>query len=97
MSRMKSNLLGLAVMMAALSYEGGYHEDKHEPKKQKRNPKKVIPKGCKEYYFTRTGSIFTSHNENIVFTTIASSEKSAQKKFDKWYNQNPQPNESNTP
>jgi hypothetical protein len=59
----------------------------------RRKPEPVIPKGCKQYFFTLTGSIYSEANSNTVFNTIASSEKSAIKKFDKWYNQNTQPNE----
>lgn len=53
-------------------------------------PKKIIPKGCKEYWFTKTGSIYTSKPENYeaVFQCIASSEKVAHKKFDKWHSEN---------
>lgn len=75
----------LGAMMASSQYPGEGKRSNNEAIRP--NPKKVIPKGCKEYFFTKTGSIYTTKPQayEVVFECIASSEKAAHKKFDKWY------------
>jgi len=47
--------------------------------------KKVIPKGCKQYFFNQNGYWDnTSGEKNSYFTCIASSDKVAHKKFNKY-------------
>lgn len=54
-------------------------------------PNKIIPTGCKEYFFTSTGSMYTIKPDEfpgrpkIIFECIAISGKSAQRKFHKWF------------
>lgn len=56
------------------------------------NPKEVIPKGCKKYFFTISGSFCTDQKEwndvTYVFECIASNDKVAEKKFNKWKSKN---------
>ena len=60
-------------------------------KEQKRNfpkkvKKKIVPKGCKTYYFDRYGQYRFDQMTNIelVFSCVALNEKSAFKKYNKW-------------
>ena len=51
---MKTKYFALAmmgVMMSTVAQESQIHKEEKEPPKE---PKKVIPKGCKEYHFTRS-------------------------------------------
>lgn len=52
--------------------------------------KKVIPNGCEEYHFTRSGHFDTTNNKwndiDYIFSCIASNSKSAIKKFEKFKN-----------
>lgn len=45
-----------------------------------------IPKGCKEYWFNINGGFSTEkmRRDEIVFKCIASNDKVAKKKFEKW-------------
>ena len=54
---------------------------KYEPIKE---PKKVIPKGCNEYHFTKSGTQVSGTCTYIYFSCVASSRKVALKKFDKF-------------
>lgn len=86
---MKSGLKSIMLMglaMAAIAETGTSGTTRNEDVINRRPPKKIIPKGCKEYFFTGMGYCFTerpAHRE-IAFECVATSEKSAQKKFDKW-------------
>lgn len=79
---MKKNLAFMSLAMMAMMAEKNFGEipketkRKYEPSKE---PKKVIPKGCKEYVF----------NESFgTLKVIAMNEKSALKKYNKWCNEN---------
>lgn len=52
------------------------------------NPKpyKVIPNGCKEYFFAADGTYSTEKmlKSQVVYTCIASKDKTAIKKFNNW-------------
>jgi hypothetical protein len=79
----KSNLIALSLMgmMMGFNAKSSYSNPKEfEPPKE---PKKVIPKGCKEYHFTRSGDIVGISYAYIHFSCIALSEKKAKEKFKK--------------
>lgn len=67
-----------------------------EEEGESKSPKIIIPpvpKGCKEYFFNNIGEFsngtLESHKilrDECVFTCIASNDKTAKKKFDKWKN-----------
>jgi hypothetical protein len=85
MGMKKSNMLLMSMMMMAASgnYGTNIQEGKNSIKKTK---KKIIPKGCKEYFFFESGNYMNtkpSEGYNIVFECIASSDKIATKKFNK--------------
>jgi hypothetical protein len=44
------------------------------------------PKGCKQYFFNESGEFSTTQmlKTECVFTCIASNDKTAKKKFEKW-------------
>lgn len=93
---MKSNFLGLAgfaiamSMMSTSNSSGNILSNDEIVERSKRKPKKVIPKGCKEYHFTPVGRMLVDvplSGFEIVFTCIASSDKKAKAKFEKWRNQ----------
>ena len=77
-------MLGLMGMMTS-------EEDLMFQKEQKRTfpkkvKKKIVPKGCKTYYFDRYGQYRFDQMTNIelVFSCVALNEKSAFKKYNKW-------------
>ena len=91
----KSKLYTIAIMGAMLSSmaqtsEREYYDKEHEPNKEPKKP--IIPNGCKEYHFTRSGRFDTTENMwndiDYVFTCVASNDKNAIKKFEKWSNEN---------
>jgi hypothetical protein len=47
----------------------------------------VLPNGCKWYYFTKEGEMYEYGSNSAFFKCIASSEKSAKKKFEKYIKQ----------
>jgi len=83
--------LGFALAMAALQSDG-YPSNPNEPivrtgRKPTNKKEEVIPKNCKKYFFTRSGHFFNSMptgSYTIVYDCIASNDKNAIKKFDKW-------------
>jgi hypothetical protein len=79
---MKKNLAFMSLAMMAMMADTNFGEipketkRKYEPGKE---PKKVIPNGCKEYVF----------NERFgTLKVIAMNEKSALKKYNKWCSEN---------
>lgn len=84
------NLAFMVAMMSAFQEAGSTKNRLPNNNAVRTGQKSIIPAGCKKYFFTSTGSIYTIKPEglNVVFECIAMSDKSAQKKFDKWYNQN---------
>lgn len=96
---MKRNILGLFGAMALMSdtsaFTGEAPTNKTRPVDIEANRMKIIPAGCKEYYFNSEGQWDTQDNrqhritrDQTVFITVASSSKSAEKKFDKWKEKN---------
>jgi hypothetical protein len=85
---MKSSFLAMAMMASMM-------EDISYPKQNKGReyvpiepPKKVIPKGCCEYYFTKSGTQVSGTCTYIYFSCIASSRKVALKKFNSFIDSN---------
>ena len=79
---MRKNMIltSLAMMMAMQEQGIKYNRDEENYReKPKKEPKKVIPKGCQEYVF----------NESFgTLKVIAMNEKSALKKYNKWCSEN---------
>lgn len=79
-------------MMAAMGNHAYMGENNLTGKAVPSSAKKPIPNGCKKYFFTRTGSFCTDQKEyndiTYVFDCIASSDKVAKKKFNKWKSKN---------
>ncbi|MES2864138.1 MAG: hypothetical protein V4666_08475 [Bacteroidota bacterium] len=68
--------LGFAMMAAMMSFaQEPIKENKLQEFIPKKDPKKLIPKGCNEYVF---------RYKYKEFKCIASSQKQADKKFEKW-------------
>lgn len=91
MKSSKAKFLATAMMLGAFaqtSQKEYYEEEKHFNKEPK---KPIIPKGCKEYHFTRSGRFDTTENMwndiHYVFSCYASNEKNAIKKFEKFLTQ----------
>ena len=91
----KSKLYTMAMMGAMLSSmaqtsEREYYEKEHGPNIEPKKP--IIPNGCKEYHFTRSGRFDTTENMwndiDYIFTCIASNSKNAIKKFQKFSTEN---------
>jgi hypothetical protein len=80
--------LGMVLNMMMMSETNFSREDKPKKFNSSKPPKPIIPKGCKEYHFTRTGHFDTTENMwndiDYIFTCIASSDKNAIKKFEKF-------------
>ena len=92
---MRKNMIitSLAMMMAMQEQGGKYdREETTDRVKSKKEPKKTIPNGCKEYHFTRSGRFDTTENKwsdiDYIFTCIASNSKNAIKKFEKFSSEN---------
>lgn len=90
----KKHLLGLLAMSLAMSTITGIDRESQiekAPGKSLKNPgEKPIPKGCKKYYFTQDGWFTNSCEQDevddYIFNCIASSDKVAKKKFNKFKN-----------
>ncbi len=80
--------LAMMALMASAMGEGYYGHGSTQSNDDvlSRKPKKQpIPKGCKEYFFTKRGFWDnTTKDDNYYFKCIASSEKVAIKKFNKF-------------
>jgi len=74
--------LEFAITMAALQETTLYgHEETSREYIAPKTPKKVIPKGCNEYHFTKSGTQVTENCTYIYFSCVASNQKIAIKKF----------------
>lgn len=73
---MKSKYIAFAMMGAMMQFAQEPKIDKPREFVPKKEPKKIIPKGCKEFSFY--------NKEGNLFQCIALSEKTAKKKFNKW-------------
>ena len=83
MSKMKG-YLGMAMMMAAMAGGPSIRSTFHETDVLHPEPLfKVIPKGCKEYFFNDKGEYSTDHmlKTECVFKCYALNDKSAIRKF----------------
>ncbi len=81
---MKTKYFALAmmgVMMSAAAQKSLIPKEEKEPPKE---PKKVIPKGCKKYHFTRSGNQVEESCGFIYFSCVASSERKAKIKFERY-------------
>lgn len=79
---LKSQLLAMAIM--ASFAEAGNSKNRgmsYDEIVDKPEPKKIIPNGCKEYHFSKSGTIVSENTTYKVFSCIASSQKVAIKKF----------------
>lgn len=91
MSKMKS--LALMMAMAAITGDSmmkGNNWNKVQDKDLDLAPKQPpLPKGCKEYFFNINGGFSTEKmlRSEVIFKCVASNEKTARKKFDKWVEQ----------
>jgi len=78
---------GLALAMAMMPETNFRIENEPKLFEPPKPPKKVIPKGCKEYWFFKSGE-FSNQKPNasyeIVFECIASSDKKAVEKHKKF-------------
>ena len=85
---MKKNLAFMSLAMMAMMSETNFGEipketlREYEPRKE---PKQVIPKGCKEYHFDKDGNYpnqWGINNGESIFNCIASNDKVAFRKFE---------------
>lgn len=85
---MKEKIATLGIMAAMFQGMNGGSENSNDlrPEDIKLNKKVPIPKGCKEYHFTKDGYFSNDkfRYKEVVFTCIASKDKSAIKKFERW-------------
>ena len=76
-------------MMAAMMDDVSYPKQNKGRKFIPPEPiKKVIPKGCSQYYFTKSGTQVSETCTYIYFSCIASSIKVAEKKFNAFIRSN---------
>ena len=79
-------MTGVMLSSMAQTSERKYYEKENELNKEPKKP--IIPNGCKEYHFTKSGRFDTTENMwndiNYVFTCVASNAKNAIKKFEKF-------------
>lgn len=82
---MKSKLHELLIISALLG-ESGNVSPINPKQVTGKLPNKPIPKGCKEYFFNQDGDFSTERmlKSECVFKCVASNDKTAKKKFDKW-------------
>ena len=93
MAGMKGKL-GILAVMAEMMASSGYAKNSNSisPKDIDTTPKQPpIPKGCKEYFFNKEGEFYNGVDgrppilkTDVVYSCVASSNKSAKKKFDKF-------------
>ena len=71
--------------MMAMAGENNFRETNRYDPKQKPELKKVVPKGCKEYWFTKSGRFYNSFSgDAIIFYCLATNDKNAFRKFNSW-------------
>ena len=89
MKSSKAKILATAMMFGAVAQTSQKEYFEEELNKQPKKP--IIPKGCKEYHFTRSGRFDTTENMlndiHYVFSCYASNYKNAVKKFEKFLTQ----------
>lgn len=81
-----ATMLGSFAQTSEIDYYGQERKTSSKPKEP------IIPKGCKEYHFTRSGRFDTTENMwndiHYVFSCYASNDKNAVRKFEKWDSKN---------
>lgn len=88
--RNSKSMLGIMAMMAMMSEPNfGKNSTPREYSTKKEKPKKqIIPKGCKQYHFRKSGIFETTENMwddiEYIFSCYASNDKNAIKKFNKF-------------
>ena len=84
--------LGMLAAMAMMFENTGFAQSSLKPKDIDTTTVQVpIPKGCKEYFFNKEGEFYNGVDgrppilkTDVVFKCVATSNKSAKKKFDKF-------------
>jgi hypothetical protein len=86
MSKMKN--IATMYALAAMMGDNTMPHITINPKTGKEVPPIIppIPKGCKQYFFNQDGEFSTEkmRKDECVFICIASNDKTAKKKFNKW-------------
>lgn len=81
----KAHTLAFMTFMAAMQSHNTNFETHEEQKTTKaiNNIKKIIPNGCKEYFFASTGEFhfIKTNTHRYIFDCIASNDKQAKRKF----------------
>jgi hypothetical protein len=83
---MKGKAYMMALMMAAMAADSSILQSAVPvPTNGRviRPVRKIIPKGCKEYFFNEDGS-FVGKSSNHVFSCFALTDENAIKKYNKW-------------
>ena len=85
-SMLQTSAIDAEILSDFCEREERRRKKKREVRDYSRYPQEVIPKGCKKYYFSSSGILHNSlpKGTESVFECIASSEKVARRKFDKW-------------
>lgn len=90
MSMKSAHFLGILLSALSADEHNSFTPKTNNQIVSKKPIKKVVPKGCNKYYFTKSGNMSiegeTYSDVNYVFDCIAMNEKSARKKFDKFIN-----------
>ena len=81
---MKTKDFALAMMGVMMSFTAQTNKPRAREFEPPKPPKKVIPKGCKKYHFTRSGNQVEESCGFIHFSCVASSERKAKIKFEKY-------------
>jgi len=79
--------LAMAIMMALASEANLRTENNPREYAPPKKPKKIIPKGCNEYHFTKSGTQVSENCTYIHFSCMASNSKNAIKKFNNFIKQ----------
>jgi hypothetical protein len=90
---MKKSYLAMAMMGAMMSDMMTFPTESKGREYVPIEPrKKIVPKGCEEYHFTRSGHFDTTDNTwndiDYIFSCVASNSKSAIKKFNAFIRSN---------
>ena len=83
---MKSKLFNQLAILAleSIAMTGGANKSDLQPEDIDIYPKRrIVPKGCKEYFFFENGKYCGYPHDQCVFSCIATSERKAIEKFNK--------------
>jgi len=91
---MKKSAIFTSIAMMMAFQEEAFRESREGKSNEiivKKEPEKIIPKGCKEYHFRKSGCFDTTENTwddiEYIFSCVASNDKNAIKKFEKFKEQ----------